>query len=323
MDERVGMALLALLAFGPTDANGSEVAGQAKPADVRISVTVDWEGALLHSPGLTVLRRIHHAGGGRIPLTHFLNPAYFTKADADPVQVSQQIRTAILPGDALELHVHGWKSVTDQAGIRYRNEPRYLGQPQVMQFSDGDIGYEVSLAAYEVEELVSLLHASKAILQAHGFELGMGFRSGGGVSSPTVQRAVAKAGYRWDGSPLVWTWLDEEPALQAAVKASWPDLTARTQPYQVQTPDGALLALPASGAFADFLTSREMVAHVEEAVQRSRKTGKPVWVVLGIHEETADEFGFRMETALIEIQKRWPEEVHFTTLSAEAEARLR
>lgn len=178
----------------------------------------------------------------------------------------------------------------------------------------------MALTAYSVPELESILTVSQAILQAHGFRLGAGFRVAGGVASPELLQAVRKRGLTWDSSALAADWLDEVPALQAAVKASWPGITPESQPYWVETKHGRLLEFPATGAMADYLSAEEMADHVSAAVRRSAETRKPAYVLLGLHQETADVYAPRLESVLRAVRRRHPDALRFTTLDRAAQA---
>ena len=68
-----------------------------------------------------------------VPLTHFLNAAYFTKRDADADKVAEQIQHVLRPIDELGLHIHPWKSLVEAAGVKFRTEPTIWGEDRPMR----------------------------------------------------------------------------------------------------------------------------------------------------------------------------------------------
>ena len=281
---------------------------------VQVAVTVDWEGAYLSPAGLLATRGFFAKTAERVPLTHFLNAAYYTKPGADPAAVTRAIRSALHPDDVLALHLHGWRSLVRTAGVAFRTEPRFFGDRPLMEFEDDDVGFEVALNTYSKEEIERLIRTSRAILEAQGFRLLPGFRAAGGVADEGVLAAARAAGCDWDSSALPHVWLDEAPHLRALVRKAWPDLSPASEPHPKPTPAGLLVEVPISGGMVDYVSADEMVAHVRATLERSRRTGRRQFVVLGFHQENAEAFLPRLVEAIEVLRTQWPSQLEFTTL---------
>lgn len=104
------------------------------PPRVHVAISVDWEGRDLSSINLNAFRACREAHPD-IPLTHFLNAAYFTKPDADASKVQAAIRRVLHPDDELGLHIHPWKTLVEAAGVKFRSEPTIWGKDRPMRRS--------------------------------------------------------------------------------------------------------------------------------------------------------------------------------------------
>ena len=101
---------------------------------VHVSISVDWEGRDLSAINLNAFRAYREAHPD-VPLTHFLNAAYFTKRDANASKVQADIRRVLRPDDELGLHIHPWKTLVEAAGVKFRSEPTIWGKGRPMRQS--------------------------------------------------------------------------------------------------------------------------------------------------------------------------------------------
>ncbi len=283
---------------------------------VRIAISVDWEGRELSEENLAAIERFR-ARFPEVPLTHFLNAAYFTKpgvgSGAGDAAVAARIKRALRPQDELGLHLHGWRSLIEAAGVEFQRAPSFWGAGKALKPVGGDEGHEVEIAAYSAVELERILTFSKETLRARGgFEIGGSFRAGGWVAPPHVLEGIAAAGFGVDTSAVPPSWHEELSglALRGRIQQLWGQVRPTTQPYRVQTPKGPLIEMPDTCALADYVTAREMTTHVREALaQQRRRPDGEVYVHLGFHLETAARFLPRLAQAL-------------TALRADADPRL-
>lgn len=119
---------------------------QAGPPTVRAVVSVDWEGWHLHEENLRAFEAFREAHP-EVPLTHFLNAAYFTKSRTSGLQskISGRLEAidkmwnphrALSPIDERGLHLNGWKSLVESSGVQYQAEPHVLRTGTEVERSD-------------------------------------------------------------------------------------------------------------------------------------------------------------------------------------------
>ena len=288
------------------------------PPCVRVAISVDWEGRDLSAINLRAFAAFR-AAHPEVPLTHFLNAAYFTKRDADPDKISGQIRQVLNPIDELGLHIHPWQSLVEAAGVTFRSEPTIWGGNRPMRRGKRDSGHEISVEAYETDEFQAIVRKSKEVLAANGLAVGASFRAGAWLAGPRVREAIRREGFLVDSSATDTRWHDEIAAyaLPAMMREIWPNITSDTQPFPIATPAGDLLEMPDTGALADYVTAQEMSDHVRDAVEKL-DSQHDRFVHLGFHQETAARYLPRVTAALRKIKSEHPDRVIFETLEASA-----
>ena len=117
--------------------------------------------------------------------------------------------------------------------------------------------------------------------------------------------------------------LDErkDEVLPDRIKAFWPSVDTATQPWMVQAPGGQVLEMPIA-AFTDYAWADEMVAVFEAAYSRWRQApGRDVFVVVGFHLETAQDFAGRLSEAMTKVRghRELADGLVFTTIEDAAE----
>jgi predicted deacetylase len=287
-----------------------------------VALTIDWEGAYLSPDGLDALDEFRRAHGP-VPLTHFVSAAYFTKDHPDPTTVAT-LTEAVRKGDELALHLHAWRSLAKASGIEPKLSPSFLtGTDKLLEFEDGDVGFDTDLDAYGVPELRVLLRTSRRLLEQIHAPVSKTFRAGGYLGTPKVLQALREEGFTVDSSATDFRQLDErkDEFLPKRIQAIWPGVDPTTQPWLVRAPGGSLLEMPIA-AFADYATTDEIVAVFEAAHARLLKSpGQDVFVVVGFHQETAHDFGSRLGDALKKVRGRreLADGMVFTTIEDAAE----
>jgi len=281
---------------------------------VRVTVSVDWEGRDLRETKLKAAERLREALPD-VPLTHFLNAAYFTKEKADATKVAESIRRAVRKGDETGLHIHAWRSLVEASRVDFRRGPTFWGWDVE---GVGEVGHEVELEAYTVDELKKIVAKSRAILKGAGFEITPSFRAAGWVAGPKVLEAIRAEGFRVDSSATDASWHDEleRYPLRRRIREIWPKVTSESAPFAIDTPAGAVVEMPDTGALADYVTGEEMLAHLRDAVKRLGD--RDVYVHIGFHQETADAYASRVTEAVRAIRKESGDKVVFETLETAA-----
>lgn len=288
---------------------------------VVVAITIDWEGAYISIDGLDAMDELRQAFGPA-PITHFVSAAYFTKEQPDPTAAAS-IREAVRDGDELAVHLHAWRSLAKASGLTPKLAPSFLtGTDELLEFEDGDVGFDTDLDAYGVPELRALLRTSRRLLEGTRVPVSKSFRAGGYLGTPKVLQAIREEGFTVDSSASDHRQLDErkDEALPKRIAALWPGVTTATQPWFVDARGGPVLELPVAAA-ADYASAAEITAVLEEAHALLKQApGRDVFVVLGFHQETADEFGGRVREGIEKARAR-PElaaDLVFTTVEAAA-----
>jgi hypothetical protein len=272
---------------------------------VVVALTIDWEGAYISPDALDALDEFRR-GLGPAPLTHFVSAGYFTKDRPDPTAVAS-LTQAIHKGDELALHLHAWRSLAKASGIEPKLSPSFLtGTDKLLEFEDGDVGFDTDLDAYGVPDLRVLLRTSRRLLEQAHFLVSKTFRAGGYLGTPKVLQAIQEEGFLVDSSATDYRQLDElkDAVLPQRIKAIWPSVDTMSQPWFVAAPGGPLLEMPIA-AFADYATADEIVAVFEAAHARlQHDPARDVFVVVGFHQETAPEFAGRLGEAMTKVRGR-------------------
>lgn len=285
---------------------------------------MDWEGRDLSDQNLGAMERFREAFPA-VPLTHFLNAAYYTKPGARSVDVTRQILRALRPGDEQGLHLHGWRSLFEAAGVTYRTGPTFWGAGRPPTPCAGDEGHEVEISAYSCAELRKVVAYSMTRLREAGLRVGGSFRAGGWVAPRNVIEAIRAEGLAVDASAVPARWHDElrGTALLGRLEQLWATIQPTTAPYFEATPQGQVLRMIDTGALADYVSEDEMVAHVERALQRrAANPSEDLYVHLGFHLETAARYLPRLQRALERLLAKCDPQLVIETLAASA-SRLR
>ncbi len=304
-------------------ATGCSSSSKRPPKQGRIVVilTVDWEGAYLSPEALDALADLRRALPA-IPITHFVSAAYFTKDKPDPKAAAFLVE-AVQKDDELALHLHGWRSLARASTIEPKLNPSFLtGTDKLLQFEDGDVGFETDLDVYSVIELRALLRTSRRLLeQAH--PVSKSFRAGGYLGTPKVLQAIREEGFTVDSSATNARSLDapKDAFLSKRIKEVWPTVTASTQPFFIDVAGAQLLEMPIAG-IADYVPVNDLVGLFDAAhTQLHKDPEHDVFVMLGFHQETAQDFAGRITEAMGRVHAR-PElkdELFFTTVEKAGE----
>jgi hypothetical protein len=318
MPARIWAYLAAMAAV----ASGCSSAGSRDQGQVVVALTIDWEGAALTPDGLDALDELRR-GLGRVPVTHFVSAAYFTKDRPDPAAAAT-IRKVILDGDELAVHLHAWRSLATASGIEPRLAPSFVsGTDRLLAFDDGDAGFDLDLDAYGVPELRALLRTSRRLLEQMRVPVSRSFRAGGYLGTPKVLQAIREEGFAVDSSALDHRLLGgrKDEVLPQRIRALWPGVEPGAQPWLVDARGGSLLELPIAG-LADYQTADGLAAAIEAAHARLAADPKrDVFVVLGFHLETAEDYASRLAQAIAKVRARseLAGALTFTTIADAAE----
>lgn len=284
---------------------------------VRVAVSVDWEGDSLRESNVRAFQYFREAHPD-VPLTHFLNAAYFTKSGRHVVR-QWNPRDVVSPIDECGLHVHGWRSLVESSGVEYRSEPTFQDTFLDEHQTSRDQGANIDIRAYTVDELQAIIANSKRILEEQGLKVGTSFRAGAWLAGPNVLEAIRREGFLVDSSAvdsLKWLRPFHAEPLHGMLREVWPCITNESQPYLIETAGGRILEMPDTGALADYNTLPEIVEHVDNAVQKL--DSEDLFVHIGFHQETAASNVWKVISAIKQIREKHGHRVVFETLEDSA-----
>lgn len=275
-----------------------------KTGAISIVMTVDWEGRNLEESNLGAMRNFSKKYPG-IPVLHFLNAAYYTKPNANPIEITKKIKSVLRPHDEHGLHLHAWKTLVEASGVKFRTKPDLGGWS--LRNCNVDCGHVISIEAYETPELVKILNKSIQILTKNGFRRPQSFRSGAWQTGPNVARALSLTGIKMDSSGTVPTYVarswGNHSILVKSINRLWPNIkSVSEQPYQMTGTVRPLWQVPNNGSLADYTDAETIFEVLKHNVNTFLRNPKPEhYVVIGFHQETAARFLPRVEKALEKI----------------------
>lgn len=261
---------------------------------VKIVVSVDWEGDDLQPKNLQAMKDFRR-DFPEIPLQQFLNAAYYTKNQAQVNEVTEAIKSVLLPKDEHGLHIHAWKRLVESSGVTFRFSPSFVLEGYTIADCKIDCGQEIALTGYTNAELRKIIAHSIEILQKEGFNRPKSFRAGGWQADDNVLDALAAEGFTLDSSATVADFLLPEWGkynLYGFVKKLWSNTTPTSQPYVYKTSTGLkILELPNNACLSDYMTGDEMLKVFQSNAGILKKSPKKdVYLSIGFHQETAAEY---------------------------------
>ncbi len=247
--------------YGRLFARGSDdFARSNSPRPIILQLSQVWEGAEINPSSLAAIQEFRSQFSS-ISITHFLNPAYYTKPGADAESITAKILSTMRAGDATGMTLNGWRSLVQDSGLIFRDSPTFWGNTLSARDCQFDCGHEVPLSSYSEEELVKLMEHSAKLLVDQGFSRPTGFRAGGWMATPQVLSAAARSGFLYEFSAvppeLISGRLQHFP-LGRWLKALWQDQTPLAQPRVIQVQGGSITKVGNSAAAIDYLTERQV-----------------------------------------------------------------
>jgi hypothetical protein len=249
----------------PADGQGSGDRADSADRTLKVVISVDWEGREL--VGLDDMKKFRD-DHPNVPLTQYLNAAYFTKKGADAEEVATKIKSVLRPGDEHGLHIHAWKSLFEAAGVTYHNGTTYWGRDSSLEDCTVDCGQEVMLNSYSTEEIQRVIKFSNDTLVSHGFTRPVSFRAGGFIADRAVLEAVTAEGFVRDSSPIQAAIFEADAKgyleildpngsddmlhWAANERMLWPFKDSQSQPRRASFSHGSLLEIPFNGTMVDY-----------------------------------------------------------------------
>ncbi|MBF0313202.1 MAG: SDR family NAD(P)-dependent oxidoreductase [Oligoflexia bacterium] len=288
---------------------------------VKIVMTVDWEGMDLQEHNLQAMQAFRKKYP-HIPMLHYLTPSYFTNPAVGNLElVRAKIKSVMLPIDEVGLHLHGWKSLFEAAGVVHRRSPNWLpgGRPLSDEECAVECGHNITITAYTREELIQVLEFSRSILKEQGLGHPLHFRAGGWMMSQALSEALAATRFVSDSSAVTTKYLDpdlEGYAVLDWLKALWGGtISATSQHYKVTNDFGSYYEVPDNLALADYISGEEMLEGIKKNMEEHKLVDASyaqttTYIVLGFHQESAAEYLFEIEKMVLGVSKLQEEAVN-------------
>jgi len=265
--------------------------------NIKLMISVDWEGDSLFDGNLEAMRRFRDAFP-EVKLIHFLNAAYFLQPGVDKSLVLKKIKSVIRPGDELALHIHALETLVKEAGVPFRDSETFGGYGR-SQPVFGILGHDVPLSIYSEEEIRKLIKTSVKILNENGFnQTFKAFRAAGWSASPQVLNALVKEGYQIDSSAvdpeIVGSHVGREKPIYKQVKGLWNNISIMSnQAFPINTSSGSILEVPNNSGLADYLSGEEAFnsfLKMMDSFKQSSNKEPSVIFHYGFHQETAESY---------------------------------
>lgn len=299
---------------------------------LRVTVSIDWEGAYLSEDGVEALVAFREALPD-VPITHWICPAYLVKADGFRGDLRSELEILWREGDEAALHLHGWASLARAARVTRKEGPSFFTPTgPLVEFEDGDDGFDLELGAYSPSEFRAILRKSESLLASVGVETLPMFRGGAGILEDDILEALVAEGYVVDTSLIqAQFWRTQHGAprqMGMRVEELWGTQGDFIEPFWIETPRGKLLEIPSAPGFGDYATVEQFTSYIDEAARRLReRPERDQYVHLGFHQENADlkgdvgphSFRMRVQRAIEYILATYPSDVVFETMSQVAQ----
>ena len=263
-----------------------------KPKNIYINVSCDWEGRNLESINLNKMSKFIEEFPD-IPILHYMNPAYYTRKIKKP---NSKIKKVIKKNDTIGLHIHCWKSLIKKCDVKVRLKPTWS------YYGDCD-GYAVPLTSYNKEELNKIIKNSLKILGDNGFSNIDCFRAGGWFANDNVFEALLNNNIKLDSSHVDLSLIEYyHPRVSGMLEKIWEDIEYDTQVYKKQINDDYIIEYPNNGCFCDYHDKDVMIKIVKDNIELWENSDKDIFISLGFHQESADDYLDRLIETIKEIK---------------------
>ncbi|MBQ49006.1 MAG: hypothetical protein CMP10_16590 [Zetaproteobacteria bacterium] len=281
-----------------------------KSTPINLTLSSIWEGTSIRSYNINAMIEIRKSFP-KIKMIHFINPAYFTKANSKHEEIIAKIKSIIRPGDEIGMHLQPWRSLTQAADVIFRPGPTYWGETLSSYQCIQDCGNDVPLTIYRESEIRSILGQSIKIFQEKSLGKPKSFSAGGWLSSEPILEAIADLGFVYDYSSISPKLLKRRIGtfpLYQWIQNRWSHITPYTQPHYIKTRNSVIIEVSNSSAAIDYLTEKEVLEIFNNYISESKKNlDKTLLFQISFHQETAAQFLPRIKStieAIIEMGKR-------------------
>lgn len=293
--------LLTVIALGIGGRVSSAMA-QSDETPIDITLAAVWEGESLSPANEEAFIKFRqHFSSAKI--VHFISPVYLTRAVKNS-RIRENERQKILEfigtGDLAGIYLNGWKSITESAGVSFRNNPTFWGNSLSARQCLDDCGREVAMTAYPPDELQKIIRKSRTLFAKNGFGSPSLMQVAGHAAGPDVLATASAEGITHDFSAVAPELLSPRLyryPLRQQLTALWGGVGPLMPPIPLKTANGPIIQMTANGIHTEFMSEVDIRARLE-AVMGSAGSGPP--------KATATRhlfIGFPVETIAISLPK--------------------
>ncbi|NBQ52933.1 MAG: hypothetical protein EBU49_05065, partial [Proteobacteria bacterium] len=195
--------LIAVIALGVADqVSVAQAQDEAAPLDITLAAI--WEGESLSAANEEAFAKFRQ-NFTAAKIVHFISPVYLTRAVRNSRirdNERQKILEFIGKGDLAGIYLNGWKSITESAGVSFRNSPTFWGNSLSARQCLDDCGREVAMTAYSSDDLRKIIRKSRTLFAKNGFGSPTIMQVAGHAAGPEVLSAATAEGTcnLWTGS---------------------------------------------------------------------------------------------------------------------------
>ncbi len=296
------LILIALfLSARPVFANHALLKKQDSDTIVVLSA-ITWHGDQIQPHNLAALAKLRRLYPGTHAL-HLIDPAYWTKKNANKPAVTAKIRSVVLPGDEIGMLLQPWRSLLQAAGVKPIDTPTLWGQDVDAKHCEPDCGREVPLTSYTSADIDKLIKTSIEQFAAAGLSRPRTVQLAGWLSSDAILEALARNEFTTDFSAIppsvVKSRLHRYPIF-SWLMTRWQTITPQTPARSVETSAGKIVQGVATTAAMEFTTPKQLVDIVTEADQSGSLRNQVIFV--NINQETAAEHLPRWRATMMALQ---------------------
>lgn len=251
--------LIGCTLFGPHRITGNDIIKQKKQPDYTVQMAFLWDGSDIEPHALRAVRSFRK-DYPEIKVKHFVNPVYFIRAES--TDFVSQLKSMIMEGDTVAIHIAPWKSLVEKSNVSFRNGPTFWGDALSIQHCVNDCGLDVSVNVYSVEDIRKILLTSISVFQEAGFSKPNGMVIGGWQSTDLLQKLAWEQGIREDYSAIapdsLGGYFDHFP-IGKWIKRQWTEISAFAQPVLKDVGYGVMMQVPINGGSPEYLTSDQIL----------------------------------------------------------------
>lgn len=297
--------LIALTSVSMVPINSTKAKEHRSDDRLRINLitSVAWHGKHIFPHNIAVINKIRQEFPGLV-LHHFISPNYFlNQSEEERHRRAKLIQSVVKDGDKFGLFLEARSEIVETSGVLFRSRPTFFGGDHISCNQPGSCEQDALLGVYSRDELVRIFAQSLRVLRDNGFNPDSKWMSRYWEGDAQIAQAAIRSGLQQDFSAIppsrVQSRLRHSPGF-AWLRATWSRLEQDlAQPYTRKFGRGQVLVVPQSAGVIDYATPEELLATVEDLVQKAKASQRRDLVLqLLFHQETADSMHARLITTL-------------------------